>query len=138
MILGFIPVELVQAIAGASMAFLINNILGMYNASQWQKFNKQAAIDGLARNALLIGAIVLLCAVPLVLPGELIGDLNLVPLMIQAVEALALARLAKAIAQIVNIMEAKKQMIERDEDILNTIDLLEEEEKLEVLDSVDE
>lgn len=138
MILGFIPVELVQAIAGASMAFLINNILGMYNASQWQKFDKQAAIDGLARNALLIGAIVLLCAVPLVLPGELIGELNLVPLMIQAVEALALARLAKAIAQIVNIMEAKKQMIERDEDILNTIDLLEEEEKLEVLDSVDE
>lgn len=138
MILGFIPVELVQAIAGASMAFLINNILGMYNASQWQKFDKQAAIDGLARNALLIGAIVLLCGVPLVLPGELIGDLNLVPLMIQAVEALALARLAKAIAQIVNIMEAKKQMIERDEDILNTIDLLEEEVKLEVLNNVDE
>lgn len=137
MILGFIPVELVQAIAGASMAFLINNILGMYNASQWQKFDKQAAIDGLARNALLIGAIVLLCGVPLVLPGELIGDLNLVPLMIQAVEALALARLAKAIAQIVNIMEAKKQMIERDEDILNTIDLL-EEVKLEVLNNVDE
>lgn len=128
MILGFIPMELVRAIAGAVLALLINNVLGMYSAVQWDKFDKQAAIDGLIRNGLLMAAVALLCLIPLVLPNELIGDLNLIPLMIGAVEALALARVAKAIAQLVNILEVKKQKAERDDEILEAIDVILEDE----------
>lgn len=122
MFFNIVPLELLQALAAAGIMFLVNNLLGMYNASQWFKYDPEQAKKGFQQTALLVGAIILMCGVTLVLPGELISDVNMIPIVIAGVEALVLARVGKAIAQISNIFNAKKLQAERDEDVIAAIE----------------
>lgn len=123
MILGFIPAELLKVLGMIGLSMLVGNLLGMYKAVQWFRFDKGKAMEGFQQSFLIIASmLVLIFGISFLLPAQA----DLIPAIVTMAEGLASVMVLRNFKQLYDIFNARKQIEEQElrtlEQVLNDFD----------------